>query len=158
MQSFLMTGILASCQMCGGFFVFVLFLTKGYEGQLTGHWFKKKKILLFWHWNLFLHCPFAFCSSFCKIRWKQQTLDCCQCCRCIGSFLLVVAASTCTCSDWRHLCWIHGEAAHGRSHILKVVKQAGAGHSSGNPTWLFSFAVPERNLKRHLQQTWALFF
>lgn len=66
---------------------------------------KKKKILFFWCWNLFLHCPFAFCSSFCKIRWKQQTLGSCQHCRCSGSFLVVVAASTCTCSDWRDLCW-----------------------------------------------------
>lgn len=83
----------------------------------------RKKILLFWHRNLFFSLPICFLLFlFCKIRWKQQTLDSCQCCRCSGSFLVVVAASPYTCSDWRDLCWIHGEAAHGRTHILKVVK------------------------------------
>jgi len=41
MQSFMMTGTVASRQCVGMIFVFVLFLVKGYEGQLTGHQFKK---------------------------------------------------------------------------------------------------------------------
>lgn len=84
--------------------VFFLFLFCSDEGDMKVSLQvinKKKKNPSFWHWNLFVHCPFVFFSSpiVCKIRSKWQTLDICQYCRCICSLL------GCSCCFCLHVFW-----------------------------------------------------